>query len=62
MKTKFKLKDNGLKLKFIIQDHAIDEIWVRTHKQEGWTVIGYDNLLDSIAKMCIKLGQYETKH
>ena len=51
----FKCKDNDIKLKFITVDGKIDEIWVRAHKGEGWTVVGYDNLIDGIDKVKKKL-------
>lgn len=57
MKINFNCKDNDVKLKFITNEKGIDEIWVRTYKGEGWTIISYKNLEEGINKVNKKLKQ-----
>lgn len=44
MKLKYKCKDNDVKLRFIECDGLIEEIWVRDPSDNGWTVIGFNDL------------------
>ena len=40
--------ENDVTLKVFSEDGKVDEIWVTTPADVGWTVIGYDELLKAI--------------
>jgi hypothetical protein len=50
---KYKCKANDVDLTFKIESGKIDEVWVSVRgmeKKEGWTVIGYEDLIEGIKK------------
>jgi len=50
MKVNFKCKDNDVKLQFHCEDGEIDEVWVQVHGEKSWTVVGFKDFLNGVAK------------
>lgn len=55
MEVKHRCKENDNKIKFIIEDELIDEFWVKVPGDSGWTVIGYKDFEEGVAKALRKI-------
>lgn len=56
-KVKYNCKDNDCKLRFIIEDEKIDEVWIGIKGDTSFTIVGYDDLLSGIKKALRKVSK-----
>lgn len=61
MKTTHKCKENDNILQFHHEDGKIDEVWVQANGEKSWTVIGYQDFLEGVAK-AEKKGRLKDSH
>lgn len=48
-------EDNDAKLKFMVLDDEIEEVWFEDPVNGGWFVIGYSDLMEGIARTKIEI-------
>jgi len=46
----YECKDNGNRIKFVLDDDIVEEIHVQTHDSKSWLVISMNDLLSGLSK------------
>jgi hypothetical protein len=57
----YKCQDNDVILSVVFSDNEIDEVWVGIDGVDGWTVVGYTDLLKALHKADLAIVKAKRK-